>query len=381
MQQGLDDAVAVIGSRPSGDGQLLRRLAPEVVQALVSSGINRMLLPAELGGLESAPMDVVNAVARVGAADADAGWCVGISAGVAIFAGHLAPAAACEVFADPDQGAAGMFAPLGTVEHRDQRSGDGRTVLTGRWPFASNVLHSRWIGVGALVHDDGDDKPVRRVVFVPTEELQIEDSWKSYGLQNTGSHHVRADHVVVDLARSTTMAGSPWQDGPLWRLPLFTVLLPVLVAAPLGMARAAVDAALSRVTGSGSAAMRGELADDPVGVAELAAADASLRAAHAGVLSAVGDVWADAIRGVRASRGSQARCMMSVQHAIDVAVESVSTAHRLCGGAAAYAGHPLLTSLINIHTARQHISFAHQHRARLGRIAAGIDEVAPPFVL
>jgi hypothetical protein len=127
--------------------------------------------------------------------------------------------------------------------------------------------------------------------------------------------------------------------------------------------------------------MRGELADDPVGLAELAAADASLRAAHAGVLSAVGDVWADANRGHRASRASQARCMMSVQHAIDLTVESVSTAHRLCGGAAAYAGHPLLASLINIHTARQHISFAHQHRARLGRIAAGIDEVAPPFIV
>jgi indole-3-acetate monooxygenase len=92
--------------------------------------------------------------------------------------------------------------------------------------------------------------------------------------------------------------------------------------------------------------MRGELADDPVDVAELAAADASLRAAYAGVLAAVGDAWASALRGERASRAARARCMMSVQHAIDIAVESTSTAHRLCGGAAAYAGHPLLTSLL-----------------------------------
>jgi hypothetical protein len=99
------------------------------------------------------------------------------------------------------------------------------------------------------------------------------------------------------------------------------------------------------------------------------------------VLDAVGDVFAAAIRGERADRQNQARCMMSVQHAIDVAVESVSTAHRLCGGAAAYAGHPLLTSLLDIHVARQHISLAHQHRARLGRIAAGIHESAPPFIV
>jgi alkylation response protein AidB-like acyl-CoA dehydrogenase len=370
-------AVAVVEEHSGPASQL----DPAVVDALARSGINRMLLPVALGGLEADPREVVEAVARVAAADASAGWCVGISAGCAIFAGHVTRDAAREMCADPDLGMAGMFAPLGVVQRRPGASGDSETSLTGRWPFASNVVHSRWIGVGAMVPDQPDAEPVRRVVFVRTDDLTIEDTWHSCGLQATGSHHVRADDVVIDLGRSTTFAGSPWLDGPLWQLPLFTVLLPVLVAAPLGMARVAVDTVQQRIAHGGSGAMRGELADDPVGVAELAAADASLRAAYAGVLAAVGDAWASALRGERACRATQARCMMSVQHAIDIAVESTSTAHRLCGGAAAYAGHPLLTSLLNVHVARQHISLAHQHRARLGRIAAGIDEPAPPFII
>jgi indole-3-acetate monooxygenase len=219
---------------------------------------------------------VVEAVTRVAAADASAGWCVGISAGCAIFSGHVTRDAARAMYADPNLGTAGMFAPLGVVHCRQRASGDSETSLTGRWPFASNVLHSSWIGLGALVPDEGESKPVRRVVFVPTDDLIIEDTWHSCGLQATASHHVQADDVVVDLGCSTTFAGSPWPDGPLWQLPLFTVLLPVLVAAPLGMARAAIDAVLQRVAHTESGAMRGELADDPVGVAELAAADASL---------------------------------------------------------------------------------------------------------
>ena len=375
-----ESVLALIAERSTGESHR-RRLDDDVVAALANAGVNRMLLPAELGGLEADPRDVVNMVARVSAVDASTGWCTGISAGCNIFSGHVARSAAEEMYADPDVGLAGMFAPLGVVTRAGSADGGVDTLLSGRWPFASNCLHSGWIGVGAVVGNGDDVEPLSRVVFVPAAELMVEDTWDACGLQATGSHHVRADAVPVDLDRSATFAGSPWPTGPLWQMPLFTVLLPVLVAAPLGMARSAVDAVMERVARSGGGAMRGELADDPVGVAEIATADAALRAAHAGVIEAVGDVWEAARRGQRASRALQARCMLAVQYAVDIAVESVSTAHRLCGGAAAYSGHRVLSTLLDVHTARQHISFAHQHRARLGRISAGIDEVAPPFIL
>jgi hypothetical protein len=128
-------------------------------------------------------------------------------------------------------------------------------------------------------------------------------------------------------------------------------------------------------------AMRGNLIDDPVGMAELCAADAALRAAYAGVISALDEVWAIAVSEHRTSRSVQARVLLAVHHAIDISVETVSTAHRLCGGGAAYSGHRLLTALHDVHTARQHFLFAHQHRASLARIAAGTDETFPPFVI
>ena len=47
------------------------------------------------------------------------------------------------MLADPDQGSASMFAPAGRLT-----GGPGRLRLAGRCPFAGNVLHSEWIGLG-----------------------------------------------------------------------------------------------------------------------------------------------------------------------------------------------------------------------------------------
>ena len=324
---------------------------------------------------------LIDAVARTAAADASTGWCLSVSAGCKLFSGYIPEGAARELFVDPDVEIAGNFAPVGVATRSTGPDGGFDAILTGRWPFTSNCLHSRWIGVGAVIRDDHGTEPRPRIVFVPTEDLVIEDTWYASGLQATGSHHVRADATPIELERSCTFSDQAWADGALWRMPMFTVLGTVLAAAPLGIARGAVDVVFESISSTTTTAMRGHLADDPVGLAELAAADAALRAAHAGVVAAVDDVWIIAEAGQRASRSVQARVLLAVHHAIDSSVEAVSVAHRLCGGSASYSGHRVLTALHDLHTARQHILFAHQHRARFCRIAAGIDDKVPPFVM
>lgn len=376
----LDGALELVAARSASAAQN-RRLDDDVIAAITHAGVNRTLLPAELGGRSAHPAELVEAVARVAAADGSTGWCTGITAACNLFSGYLPEDAARHMYLDPDVGIAGMFATTGVVTKTARADGGFDATLTGRWPFTSNCLHSRWIGVGALIRDDQGTEPVPRMVFLSPEDLVIEDTWHSTGLQATGSHHVHADKAHVDLNRSCTFSDRPWADGPLWWMPMFTVFGPVLVAAPLGIARGAIDDVLDIIrTGTGGA-MRGNLIDDPVGMAELGAADAALRAAYAGVMSALDEVWAVAESGQRASRSIQARVLLAVQHAIDISVETVSTAHRLCGGGAAYSGHRLLTALHDVHTARQHFLFAHQHRASLARIAAGTDEIFPPFVI
>jgi alkylation response protein AidB-like acyl-CoA dehydrogenase len=352
-----------------------RRLPDAVVTALRNTGINRLLIPAALGGVEAPITDVMDVMERIAAVDGSAGWCAAIGAGSNVFAGYMPETGASTVFADPDQGSATMFAPVGRVV-----SDHGRAMLSGRWPFTSNCLHSSWIGLGALFQEADGIDPVPRIVFVPAADLTIEDSWDVVGLRGTGSHHVAAAEVPVYPDRYARFADRPWPDGTLWRLPIYTTLMPLLAAVALGIAQGAVHE-VSRQAREGRTARRGQLADAPVSMAELAIADTRLHAARVGLRDAVGEAHTRAERGEPISRQLQARICLAGMHACDTSVEVTSTAHLLGGGAAAFRGSRLLRALSDVQTARQHLLFSHHHLSELGKLVAGLDAAYPPYVI
>ena len=351
-----------------------RRLPDRVVAALRRSGIHRLAMPRELGGAEASVSDAMDVFERLAAVDGSTAWCAVIGAGSNIFAGYLQPEAARVVFADPDQGNATMFAPSGRIVPAD--NGDGH-VLNGRWSFTSNCLHSEWAGLGAFV--DGLD-PTPRVAFVPVEALVVEDTWDSAGLRGTGSHHVSATDVPITLDRCCTFADRAWPAGTMWRLPIYTILLPTLAAVPLGIARGALDE-IARQVREGRTARRGQLADDPVAMAEFASADGRLRAARAALHEAVSEAHGRAEEGQPVDRVLQARILVACLHACDTAVAATTVAHQLGGGAAAYAASPLLRALCDVQAARQHLLFSHKHLPELAKPLAGLDTTYPPFIV
>ena len=368
------DGILDLVHAASGEIERNRRLPDSVVAALRHTGINRLLIPAALGGTEAPIIDVMDVMERIAAVDGSAGWCTAIGAGSNVFAGYMPATGAGTVFADPDQGNATMFAPVGRMV-----SNHGRAMLSGRWPFTSNCLHSAWVGLGALFHEADGVDPVPRMVFVPVADLTIEDTWDVVGLRGTGSHHVAAAEIPVDLDRCLRFVDRPWPDGTLWRLPIYTTLLPTLVSVPLGIARGAVDE-VSRQAREGRTARRGQLADAPISMAELAVADTRLRAARAGLRDAVSEAHTHAERAEPISRQLQARICVAGMHACDTSVEVTSTAHQLGGGVAAYRGSRLLRALSDVQAARQHLLFSHQHLSELGKLVAGLDVVYPPYV-
>ena len=369
------NAVQDVVRAHADDTEDKRRLPDPVIAVLRESGLNRLAIPAALGGREAPVREMVKSVEAVAMVDGSAGWCAAIGAGSNVFAGYLPEAGARHVFADPDQGNATMFAPTGTV---DVKGRGGR--LTGRWAFTSNCLHSAWAGLGATVRCDGEAEPLPRVVFVPLAELTVEDTWNAPGLRGTGSHHVSAGDVVVDLDHSCRFSDRAWPDGTLWRLPIYTVLTPVLAAVPIGIARGALDEVF-RLAREGRNARRGQLSDDPIGMAELAIADTDLRAIRAALLDALDEAHARAERGDPVNRQLQARILLTAMRSCDVAVEVTSIAHALGGAAAVYAGSRLLRALLDVQTGRQHLLFGHQHRPAIGAALAGRDVTYPPFLM
>ncbi len=373
VKRAVDEVLPLVRER-ADEIDSTRRLSDDVVAALRATGVNRLFLPAAMGGIEASPADVVDIVQRIAAVDGSTAWCAVIGAGSNVFSGYLPERGARKVFADADQGSATMFAPAGRIIERD-----GQRLLTGRWPFTSNCLHSTWIGVGAFVEGHDGVEPVPRVVYVPTSEFTIEDTWDASGLRGTGSHHVSVRDVAIDLDHTCTFSDASWASGTVWRLPIYTRLLPTLAAVPLGIARGALDE-IARQVREGREARRGQLADDVTSMAEFAIADAQLRAASDGLLAGLTEAYQCVGRGDPVDRPLQARIALACLYACDVGVEVTSVAHELGGGAAAYHGSPLLRALNDVHAARQHMLFAHKHRSELGKVLAGVDMAYPPFI-
>jgi indole-3-acetate monooxygenase len=380
------EAVLPLVRDGAGEAERTRRLPDAVVDALRATGINRLAIPRALGGLEAPVLDMMDVAERIAAVDGSTAWCAVIGFGSNVFAAYMPEDGARTVFADPDQPNATMFAPNGTVDTDDgdgdgELDGGGPPRLTGHWPFASNCLHGRWIGLGFMPGGPGGNgaEPVPRVGFVPLADLTIEETWVSAGLRGTGSHHVRADGVPIDPAHSCAFTDRPWPEGTLWRLPLYTLLFPLLAAVPLGIARGALDE-VARQAREGRTARRGQLADDLVAMDELAVAELRLRGARAALREVVADAHDRAERGDRVDRPLQAAIGLACLQACDTSVEVTSAAHLLGGGAAAYTGSHLLRALCDVEAARQHLLFAHRHRAELAKALVGLDVRYPPFI-
>jgi alkylation response protein AidB-like acyl-CoA dehydrogenase len=353
-----------------------RRISDAVVAGIRATGLNRSLIPGDLGGDERNPLEVIEAIERLASFDGSTGWCSAIGAGANVFSGYVTPEVAKDVFSDPDQGNSGVFGPMGEVRAND----DGLT-LSGRWPFCSNSLHSAYLGVACFWYGDQEQpEMIPRYLMVPAEHLTIEDTWDAVGLRGTGSHHVTVAGYPVEPEQAITFMDAPWAEGPLWRMTLFSILGPVLGITTLGMARGAIEDVRKRIADNVTAT-RGSLADDPVGLAEFAEAEVSLRSARAGLFDAVARAWEHAERGEKIPKPVQAEVFLSMAYGCQVAVDVTSTCHRLGGGSAAYAGSSLLRRLRDIETARQHIMFGRSNRPMLAKTLAGEDTFAPPFIV
>ena len=148
------DLLALIADRAAA-GDESGHLDPEVVAALAATGINRLLLPTELGGLAVPPRRIVEIVEQLAAIDGSTAWAAAIGFGTNHFAGYLPPDGAADVFTDPDQSNAAMFAPLGEVTENL----NGTLRLTGRWPFTSNCEQAAWLGLAARFPGEPAPRP------------------------------------------------------------------------------------------------------------------------------------------------------------------------------------------------------------------------------
>ena len=365
-----------------------RRLSPAVVTALADAGIFRMYTPRSLGGLEADPLTfyhVVEAIARV---DGSTGWCVFIAGGNPLLGAYLTDHAAEEVFGhDPRVATAGVVFPYG-----EALVSDGGYQVRGRWSYASGCQHSAWLFCCCHVFDGGhrrltaSGEPEVRLLFVPTAQVTIVDTWDVSGLAGTGSHDVVIEQVFVP-AEYTCLFGPGMTrqcthyQSPLYRYVLYASFALPIGAVALGIAQGAVDACLelaqSKRPGAGTELLR----DRPMFQVRLAEAVALVRSARAWLHAAVQQTWQSLLASGEVSFAGRADLLLAAANATRSATAAVDLVYTAAGASANYRHSPLQRALRDVHAATQHMGTAPQQFESAGRMLVGLPPLQPLILL
>jgi len=229
----------------------LRRLPPETVKDLVSSGLVRIGTPRRYGG-NGLDIDAGHAVAwELGRACGSTAWCCSLWIVHNWWLGHFSERAQDDFFAGgPDTLASTCLNPAGGTA--EPVTGGFR--VSGRWSFSSGCEASSW----GMVSVSGPGAGTLRWLLLPREDYEIVDTWFASGMRGTGSQDIVVRDTFVpahrvldpDRAGDTDRTGWLLHQRPSYRVPL-RLLVGWDLAAPLvGIAQGAVDEFTARLRGT-----------------------------------------------------------------------------------------------------------------------------------
>ncbi|MET9431217.1 acyl-CoA dehydrogenase family protein [Streptomyces sp. NPDC003036] len=358
-------------------------LPEEVLTALDEARLFSLALPRELGGLGSAPGEIVRAVEELTYADASLGWTalIGQSSGCLAW---MDPGAAREITGTtPDPRVAGSMAPAGRGVPAAGPDGTPGFRLSGRWPYNSGCRHAQWLVVAFLPGAPGggpdgpppgvpagerpSGPPPIRWAAVPAGAARTLPTWDVMGLRGTASDDVVLEDVWVPAARTFDPLREPARCGAaLYRHSLFTFLMTVMAGFPLGLTRRVIDDFTETAAAKGRLGNRHVLLDDPLVQSRLLRARSEARAARLLVAEAIATLGAEETADPVRDRAALAA---AVQHAVRVCVETAEWAFHTSGGSAIHLSDPLQRAWRDALTAASHIAFS---TAAVGRTARAL---------
>jgi 3-hydroxy-9,10-secoandrosta-1,3,5(10)-triene-9,17-dione monooxygenase len=338
-----------------------------VIDALLAAGITRILIPPRFGGYGLGLDTWFDVVREIGQADASHAWCASLMIHHAHYLSQFPEAAQRAVWADGiDVPIAASIQPAGRVTPTE-----GGYRISGEFPFASGINHSRWIIVGSMIGSEA------RFFLVGPNDFAIKETWFTTAMCATGSNTAVCDDVYVPenytLARTDVREGKTpggrLHDHPIYRAPWIsyaplTFMAPMLGAAQGAYAQFRDWSKTGRAGGGGFA-----IAEVTSVQVRLARAGADLDAAELLLRRAIDAAQAP----TPPSLALRARTMRDCSRAAEFCVGVIDSLIAMSGTGAFAASHPLQRAWRDIHFAAMHVAlnternFGHYGRTELGQ--------------
>jgi 3-hydroxy-9,10-secoandrosta-1,3,5(10)-triene-9,17-dione monooxygenase len=361
----------------------LRRLTPEVMDALNRTGLLRYLQPKMWGGMELPFVAYYDIPEMLSRGDINVGWTV------TNLASHHRTVAWYELKAqeevwgqNPDVGIASGIA----FQQGRGRPVEGGVVLSGEWNFSSGSDHSDWSLLACIVRDG--EKPIDYMFcLVHRSDYEVIDDWHVLGMRATSSKTVRCKDVFVPSHRALSMyvarEGHTWPGLAVHRNPHLHVPVSAIGGHGIGgclvgNARAALECSIELVKSRSTSYTGAKMRDFQTVQLRIGSAGAKIDAA---ALLLRGDVL-EAQRvyeeGGKLPVETRLRYKRNGALAARLLVEAVDSLHEMAGANGIYDSYPLQRMFRDAHAAAGHFSFSTDAQyTPWGLVALGGDYKSP----
>jgi alkylation response protein AidB-like acyl-CoA dehydrogenase len=359
------------------------RLTDRVVAAIRDAGVYRMTMSKEFGGPELDPLQQLDVLEELSAADGSAGWCGMINSDGGYVTAFLDRDVARKMYPSLDMPTAVVAAPGGQAVV----GGDTFTV-TGQWAFASGSHQADWIWLNAILVDEagnmsftqGLPMPDTRVCAVPAAQVEILDTWHTTGLQGTGSNDVRVANAVVPREQTFSLFdGDPVDPAPLYKLRwMFFVNM---AAVPLGVMRAMLTEAKQVAEAKVVMPAMTFARDDASVQLSIGRAEALARSARAYVYDTVGAVWDAVLAGRLPNSAEWIDYRLALTNAMHAGKQAAGLIYEALGTTGVYRKSPLDRQLRDLTTMAQHMLTQTKNYGYAGRVLLGLESGGLAFEL
>ena len=354
-----------------------RRLPDELVQAIGDAGLFGMWLPCALGGPERPPRVFMEVIEELSRQDGSVGWCTAIAAGHGRFAGAMPRHSASEIFGSGRTVLAGTLNPVGkAIAVR------GGYRVTGRWAYGSVIDHAQWVYGNCVIHDeDGSCRSWGRARAAPVPfptcgrggdrhmACQRAARHRQPRFRGDGSVRARGQHRSVAGFHASADAARADLRGP-----HVADLLKHPRSHPAGdrtFRDRGAGCARRRQDAMGSPAM---LRERPLIQADVARAEALVRAGRALLFDEVEAMWQDVLAGRTVTLRRRALVRLAACESGRYAIQAVDLVHGAGGGTSIREDNRIERCWRDAHAAAQHFSVSeHGNLEPVGRVLLGLE--------
>lgn len=374
-----DDFLARVGER-AAEGERLRRLPADTIAEFRASSLPNLLLPKRFGGRQADFPEILPPVRALAAHCASTAWTLGFYTLHNWMLALLTEQAQEEVFAD---GAVLCPAPLAPTGRGV--AVDGGVRLSGRWSWATGVMHADWILVGALCGPDDGIYPA--LALVPMDQIVVDDVWHTAGMRATGSNDVIVTDVfvpqhrlisVLDVYRGTT-PGATLHDAATYRWPMVPALALLAAMPALGAAEGVADRFATRLGQRVIAYSGVAQKDQPAAQIRLGGARVRLRALGALVDDTAGEIEELVQAGTVVGKPVRAQARAAAAHIVHESRAVIADLLESAGASAQFESNPLQRAKRDVDMISGHVVFDYDTSRELAgalEIGAKVSPIA-----